>query len=187
MTERTPAPPTTSPLHALLRGLYKRLRDQMMLRFHRHVSFGDLFTDRWETASHYGFGAGTSCYDNALILGEVHVGERCWIGPNVVLDGSGGLVIGDDCTISAGAQVYSHSTVPGGSEASDASQARRTARTRIGDGVYLGPQAIVEMGVTIGDGAVIGALSLVNRDVASGARVWGAPARPQPSADEGAK
>jgi acetyltransferase-like isoleucine patch superfamily enzyme len=33
------------------------------------------------------------------------------------------------------------------------------------------------MGVTIGDGAVIGAMSFVNRDVPAGARAWGTPAQ----------
>jgi acetyltransferase-like isoleucine patch superfamily enzyme len=32
------------------------------------------------------------------------------------------------------------------------------------------------MGVTIGDRVVIGAMSLVSRDIASGAKAWGIPA-----------
>ena len=51
------------------------------------------------------------------------------------------------------------------------------APTRIGNGVYLGPNSIVAMGVTIGDKAVVGALSLVNDDIPAGARAWGTPAR----------
>ena len=34
------------------------------------------------------------------------------------------------------------------------------------------------MGVTIGDKAVIGAMSLVTRDIAAGTRAWGTPAKP---------
>jgi acetyltransferase-like isoleucine patch superfamily enzyme len=182
VTESPPLPTTPTSLQALIRRLYEGLRGQMSQRFRRHVSFGDLFTDRWETASNLGFGAETSCYDNALILGDVRVGERCWIGPNVVLDGSGGLSIGDDCTISAGAQLYSHSSVPEAPGRQRPEQPRRTAPTRLGDRVYLGPQAVVAMGVSIGDDAIIGALSYVDRDVAAGEKVWGAPARPAPAA-----
>src|SRR5262249_25437033 len=68
-----------------VRDTYRALRSQMKQKFNRHVSFGDLFTDRWETSRHYGFGEGTSCYDNVLILGSVVVGRHTWIGPNVIL------------------------------------------------------------------------------------------------------
>jgi acetyltransferase-like isoleucine patch superfamily enzyme len=50
---------------------------------------GDLLTDRRGIARDYGFGSGTSCYDNVLILGDVTVGKHCWIGPNVILKGVG--------------------------------------------------------------------------------------------------
>ncbi len=180
-------PPSTASLasqQGVLRRLYEQLRGEMSRRFKRHVSFGDLFTDRWETATNLGFGAGTSCYDNVLVLGDVQVGERCWIGPNVVLDGSGGLVIGDDCTISAGAQVYSHSTAPDRPGLRRDQQPRQTAPTRLGDRVYLSPNVVVAMGVTIGDDVTVGALSFVNRDVPTGATVWGAPARSHESAGQ---
>ena len=47
----------------------------------------------------------------------------------------------------------------------------------IGDGVNIGPGAIILGGRTIGDGAVIGAGSIVVDDVAPGATVAGNPAR----------
>ncbi len=31
-------------------------------------------------------GKDTTCYDNALVIGDVMVGEHTWIGPNVVFD-----------------------------------------------------------------------------------------------------
>src|SRR3954468_15144904 len=94
-----------------LRALISTLRRQKREQFHRYVPVGDLITDRWEIARDYGFGEGTSCYDNVLILGDVLVGRNCWIGPNVILDGSGGLSIGDYVDISAGVQIYTHHTV----------------------------------------------------------------------------
>ena len=71
-----------------LSELHQQLRRKMRDKFQRSVSFGDLFTDRWERAKFYEFGEGSSCYDNVLILGDVKVGKHTWIGPNVVLDGS---------------------------------------------------------------------------------------------------
>jgi acetyltransferase-like isoleucine patch superfamily enzyme len=147
----------------------------MRARHGRHVSLGDLFTDRWETARHLGFGEGTSCYDNVLVLGDVKVGRHTWIGPNVVLDGSGGLEIGDYCSISAGVQIYTHDTVAWASALGGAEPEKRP--TRVGSGVYIGPNAVLEKGLTIGDRAVIGALAFVDRDIPAGARAWGVPAR----------
>jgi maltose O-acetyltransferase len=50
---------------------------------------------------------------------------------------------------------------------------------RIGSDVWIGGGAIILPGVTIGDGAVIGAGSVVTRDVGAGLIVAGNPARPR--------
>ena len=166
------------PLLAELRSLLTGLAGDIRRRHDRRVPVGDLLTDRWETAKAYGFGEGSSCYDNVLIIGDVKVGRECWIGPNCILDGSGGgLVIGDYCAISAGAQIYTHDTVAWCVSRGKIPKGIRRGPVRIGDGVYLGPQSVVSHGVTIGDGAVIGALSLVNSHIPSGMRAWGCPAR----------
>lgn len=47
----------------------------------------------------------------------------------------------------------------------------------IGDLVYIGPNAVIYGGVTVGDRAVIGANAVVNRDVPPGVTVAGSPAR----------
>ncbi|MGI8602765.1 MAG: acyltransferase [Verrucomicrobiales bacterium] len=156
-----------------VRDLHAALSFQMRERFNRHVSLGDLFTDRWETARNFGFGEGSSCYDNVLILGEVKIGRETWIGPNVILDGTGGLEIGDYCSISAGVQIYSHNTVKWATSLGQCPAEK--ARTRIGSGVYIGPQSVIEMGTDIGDRVVIGAMSFVNRSLPAGVRAWGIP------------
>jgi acetyltransferase-like isoleucine patch superfamily enzyme len=93
--------------------------------------------------------------------------------------GSGGLVIGDYCSISAGVQIYTHDTVrwalSGGLDPIE------RAPVKIGNRCYIGPNVIIAKGVTIGDGSVIGANSLVNCDIPSGSRAWGTPARCQNS------
>ena len=165
----------TQELKGALGALLKELRLEMKARFQRHVSTQDLLSDRWETARLNGFGEGSSCYNNVLIIGEVEVGSSTWIGPNVILDGSGGLKIGSHCDISAGAQLYTHHTVRRVTSMGEAPVER--APTVIGDGVYIGPNAVIQMGVTVGDRAVIGAMSFVNRDVPAGAMVCGVPAR----------
>lgn len=158
-----------------LKRIYFYLRKRMKKKHNRHVSLGDLITDRWETARFLGFGSGTSCYDNVLILGEVTVGNNTWIGPNVILDGTGGLEIGDYCSVSAGVQIYTHDSVEWSVTLGDSPKV--IAATKIGNGVYIGPQTVIQKGVTIGDRAIIGALSFVNKDVKSGETVFGIPAR----------
>jgi len=49
---------------------------------------------------------------------------------------------------------------------------------RIGANVWIGGGALILPGVTIGDDAIVGAGSVVTRDVAAGATVMGNPARP---------
>ena len=74
-------------------------------KFNRRVSIGDLLSERADNAAAYGFGEGTTMYDNVLVLGQVEVGCHTWIGPGCGLDGSGGgLRLGDYCCITAGAQ-----------------------------------------------------------------------------------
>jgi len=98
-----------------------------------------------------------------------------WIGPFTILDGSGGLTIGDYCSISAGVQIYTHDTVQwaisGGKY-----EAERSA-VKIGSRCYIGPNVIISKGVTIGDGCVIGACSLVNCDIPSDSKAWGVPVK----------
>ena len=157
--------------------LQRALQHRKMREFNRRVSLGDLITDRWENARQYGFGEGSSMYDNVLVIGDVRVGQKTWIGPNVILDGSGGgLVIGDNCTICAGVQIYTHDSVKW-ALSGGMSQYERSP-TSIGSNVFIGPNAVIARGVTIGDGAAIGALTFVNKSVPAGAKFVGTAGMP---------
>ena len=142
-------------------------------RWDRTLPFGDYIVDRWQKARELGFGEGTSIYDSALVFGEVRVGRETWIGPFTILDGSGGLEIGDNCSISAGVQIYTHDTIE---RATSGATAQR-APVRIGHNCYIGPNAIITKGTRIGDGCVVGANSLVNRSLPDRVRARGTPAR----------
>jgi hypothetical protein len=83
-------------LLSALRELISDLSQEKLKKFKRRVSVGDLLRERVDIAHEYGFGEGTIMYDNVLVLGDVKVGKNVWIGPNVILDGSGGLEIGDN-------------------------------------------------------------------------------------------
>lgn len=158
-----------------LRSLLAWQRHEVMQSWRRGLPFGDYVVDRWDKAASLGFGEGTSIYDSSIVLGDVTVGRHTWIGPFTVLDGSGGLDIGDYCSISAGVQIYSHDTVQWA--VSGGRNLVQRGATRIGSRCYLGPNAIISRGVTIGDGCIIGANSFVNSNIPAGMKAWGTPAR----------
>ncbi len=153
---------------------FERRRD-VDARFRRSLPLADYVIDRWERARELGFGESSSIYDSVLVLGDVKVGAHTWIGPFVVLDGSGGLDVGSHCSISAGVQLYSHDTIDWALSGGVAAPSR--APTSIGDNCYLGPNTVVAKGVRIGDGCLIGANSLVLHDIEAGSKAFGSPCR----------
>jgi acetyltransferase-like isoleucine patch superfamily enzyme len=96
----------------------------------------------------------------ALIVGSPTVGEGTWIGPFTVIDASGGLTIGRGCDISAGAHIYTHSTLARCLSARRYDVVDRRP-TEIGDHVHIGANATILMGCRIGHHSSIGAGAVV--------------------------
>jgi acetyltransferase-like isoleucine patch superfamily enzyme len=155
----------------LLRRLWQRRQHEIASQWQRTLPLGDYIVDRWEKARTLGFGQGTSIYDSALVIGDVTVGQNTWIGPQALLDGSGGLSIGANCSISAGVQIYSHDSIQWA--VSGGKSPYEYAPTSIGKNCYLGPNAVVSKGVTIGNCCIIGANSLVVNNIPDGSKAWG--------------
>ena len=107
-------------------------------------------------------------------------GLPLWISPTVYLDRKGGITLGDRCVISADVRLLTH----------DFSMDRvaerrlgiqdielvRSAPIEIGDQAFIGMNSIILPGVTIGAGAIVGAGSVVTKDVPSDTIVAGNPA-----------
>jgi acetyltransferase-like isoleucine patch superfamily enzyme len=157
------------------RRLYEGLRNATREHWNRDLPFDELIFDRWERARGLGFGEGTSIYHSSHVYGEVRVGRRTWIGPFTVLDGTGGLTIGDNCSISSGVHIYSHDTVAWAVTGGAASYEH--APVRVENCCYVGPHAVVAKGVVIGEHSVIGTGSFVNRDVPPYSIAVGSPCR----------
>jgi acetyltransferase-like isoleucine patch superfamily enzyme len=159
-----------------LRELHERLDRAMRERWDRSLPLQELLSDRWQRAQALGFGEESSIYASSYVYGDVRVGARTWIGPFTLLDGSGGLEIGVNCSISAGVQIYTHDSVEWALTGGEA--AYELAPVSIGDCCHIGAQTIVVKGVSIGDHCVVGAASFVNRDVPPFTIAAGTPCRP---------
>ena len=159
-------------LYRLIRKLIFKLIARKKNEYDRFLPISDYFIDRWERAKLMGFGEGTSVYDSCIVMGDVSVGKNTWIGPYTALDGSGGLIIGDNCNICAGVHIYTHSTVNRVINNAEIEKAPVT----IGNNVYIGPNVVIVMGCHIGDRVIIGANSFVNKDIPDNTKAFGIPA-----------
>jgi len=158
-----------------LNALHDTLFEEFKNQFDRSLPFTDELFDRWDRAKKLGFGEGSSIYDSSYIFGNVKVGKQTWIGPFTIIDGSGGLEIGDNCTISSAVHIYSHdnlkSTLSGGKIAIE------HAQVTIGNNTYLGPHSIIAKGVSIGNHCVVASNSFVNKNMKDNSIYAGNPAK----------
>ncbi len=89
-------------LHSEFWKLYELLRNDTKKKWDRVLPFNELLFDRWEKATFLKSKKGANVYDSSYIFGDVSIGKNTWVGPNTILDGSGGkLKIGDFCSISS--------------------------------------------------------------------------------------
>lgn len=167
---------TPDELRRTLEELHLACEAVLKSRHSRSLPFADGLFDRWERARRLDFGADASIYDSVCVFGEVSVGAKTWVGPWVMLDGSGGAIrIGSNCSISAGVHIYTHDTVLWA--LSGGKLGPRRGAVTIGNCVYIGSQCVVSRGVTIGDMAVIAANSFVNQNISDRTIVGGIPAQ----------
>jgi acetyltransferase-like isoleucine patch superfamily enzyme len=162
-------------LFRLLNKLKNTFDSEFLKQYNRSLPFADMLFDRWDRAKLLGFGDGTSIYDSSVVLGNVIVGKNTWVGPNTMLDGSGELSIGDNCSISAGVQIYSHDSVKWAT--SGGVEKYEYSKTSIGNNCYIAPNVIIAKGVNLGDGCIVGANSFVNGSFAAGSKIAGNPAK----------
>ena len=103
----------------------------------------------------------------------ISFGSRVDVGENVVMRGGGGIYIGNDVLIAAGATLASQ-----GHPICPPRWGRVVSKpVRIGNEVWIGANATILPGVTIGDGSIVAAGAVVTHDVPSFSIVAGVPAR----------
>jgi maltose O-acetyltransferase len=116
---------------------------------------------------------------------RVHVGARTFVNFGLMALDVAPIVIGDDVQIGPYVQLLTPTHPIGAQARRDKWESARPIT--IGDNVWLGGGVVVLPGVTIGPDTVIGAGSIVTRDVPAGVVAHGNPARISHSAEEGSQ
>ncbi|NTX05243.1 acyltransferase [Myxococcus sp. CA051A] len=122
-------------------------------------------------------GPGCSIAADAFVHGPVVLGPRVSLNARVSLDGgAGGIRIGEGTRIATGATLYAfdHGLAP---DRPVRDQPVTSQGITLGADVWIGANAGVTDGVTVGDHAVVAMGAVVTRDVPAWAVVGGVPAR----------
>lgn len=107
------------------------------------------------------------------------IGDNCYYQSNILPAEPFLVHLGNNVAISAGVRLVTHSalnTVFNHEEHTD-KYLCRYGEIKIGNNVYIGADAIVNFGVTVGDNCIVAAGAIVTKDVPSGSVVAGVPAK----------
>ena len=139
----------------------------------RYISIGDNTLIGPGVALSAGMVPGQECITNPVVT----IGDRCLIGKGSGIVGHFSITIGND--VWTGHHVYitdqNHGYEDVTRPISEQSQPERAVS--IGNGSWLGHGSIVLPGVTIGEHVVVGANSVVTKDIPSFCVAVGSPAR----------
>lgn len=114
---------------------------------------------------------------HVFVHGPVALGAGVSLNPRVSIDGGqAGVVLGEGVRVATGATLYAfnHGIA---ADAPVATQPVTSRGIRVGDGAWIGANAGVTDGVTIGEHAIVAMGAVVTRDVPPWAIVAGVPAR----------
>ena len=111
-----------------------------------------------------------------------HVGKDVFVGDNVRIDSGHAdmIYVGDHAHITGGCRLLCHQRDLRDYRVGDdaAKLPYHLGEIHIGKGVMIGMESLIMPGVTIGDGAIVGAYSLVTKDIPAWTIATGRPAKP---------
>ena len=132
-------------------------------------------------------GEGTSIWQFVVILPGAQIGRDCNICSHVFIEND--VVVGDRCTVKCGVQLWDGVTLeddvfvgPNATFTNDRFPRSKVwpdefPKTLVKKGASIGANATILPGIVIGEKAVVGAGSVVVKDIPAGAVVAGNPAR----------
>lgn len=118
-----------------------------------------------------------NCHLQVYGQGSIKIGNDVFIGMFCIIDGTGGVVIGNGVAISYHTCIVSASHKYGDLSAPSGEQGFTAKGVSIGDNAWIGAHVSILDGASIGEGAVIGAGSVVTGDIPKFAVAAGVPAR----------
>jgi len=113
-----------------------------------------------------------------LIYSNLVIGDDCYIGRGCIFDLMDKINIGERVTISHRAVLNTH-TNAGKSPIANKTLINTSGEIKINDGAYLGSNVTVLESVVIGSQSIIGAKSLVNRNIQDHVIAFGIPCKVQ--------
>lgn len=131
-------------------------------------------------------GEETSIWQFCVVLRGAQIGKNCNICANVFIEND--VVIGDNVTVKCGVQIWNGIIIeddvflgPNVTFCNDKYPKSKQypdqfPQTRIARGASIGANATILPGITVGEGAMVGAGSVVTRDVPPHTTVVGNPA-----------
>lgn len=108
---------------------------------------------------------------------NMEIGSNVTFQPMAYIEAAGGINIGDDCSVAHHATIISESHVYEDANVPFKNQGMIRKPIIIGQDVWIGAKATILCGVNVGDKSVIGANSVVNKDVSPYSVMVGTPAK----------
>jgi len=108
----------------------------------------------------------------------LRIGDDCFIGDEVMLDLAAPIVLEDHVTLAARATILTHLNVGYRDHPLQARFSAQTAGVTVRRGSFVGANATILAGVTMGPEAFVAAGSVVTHDIDQAMVVGGVPARP---------
>lgn len=120
-------------------------------------------------------GRGVHVYPGVKIWApwNIEFGDECGVGDDAILYSQGKIVLGKRSIISQGAYICT-----GSHDYTKTGHPLITAPIHIGDFAWIAAQAFIHPGVSIGEGAVVGARSVVIKDLPEWSVCAGSPCKP---------
>lgn len=127
----------------------------------------------------------SNCGKNVVIMNSftfrspnnILIGNNTFINYGCFLDGSGGLMIGNDCQLAQNVSIFTANHIFERSDIPIKDQGYARKSVKIGDDIWIGANVIILPGVKIGRGCVIGAGAVVTKSIPAWSVVGGIPAK----------